>query len=109
MTNENERNRYIGLMGACIGMGFIVGPAIGGMLSHFGNAVPFQIASNLLLILFLYTCFTFKESLNNAEEKHAENPLKIHSFTSCINWIIFHYLHNFYGISWIRRHLSTIW
>ena len=76
MTNENERNRYIGLMGACIGMGFIVGPAIGGMLSHFGNAVPFQIASNLLLILFLYTCFTFKESLNNAEEKHAENPLK---------------------------------
>ncbi|MGN5652638.1 MFS transporter [Bacillus sp. Brlt_9] len=76
MTNETERNRYIGMMGACIGMGFIVGPAIGGMLSHFGNAVPFQIASNLLVILFLYTCFTFKESLNNAEEKDAGNPLK---------------------------------
>ncbi|OPD60335.1 MFS transporter [Bacillus anthracis] len=76
MTNENERNRYIGLMGACIGMGFIIGPAIGGILSHFGNAVPFQIASNLLLILFLYTCFTFKESLNNAEEKNIGNPLK---------------------------------
>ena len=59
-------------MGACIGMGFIIGPAIGGILSHFGNAVPFQIASNLLLILFLYTCFTFKESLNNAEEKILE-------------------------------------
>ncbi|MEB9680409.1 tetracycline resistance MFS efflux pump [Bacillus thuringiensis serovar pingluonsis] len=76
MTNENERNRYIGLMGACIGMGFILGPAIGGMLSHFGNAVPFQIASNLLVILFLYTCLTFKESLNNAKEKNAKNPLK---------------------------------
>ncbi|MCU4784336.1 MFS transporter [Bacillus cereus] len=76
MTNENERNRYIGLMGACIGMGFIIGPAIGGILSHLGNAVPFQIASNLLLILFLYTCFTFKESLNNAKEKIIGNPLK---------------------------------
>ncbi|MEB9505574.1 MFS transporter [Bacillus anthracis] len=76
MTNENERNRYIGLMGACIGMGFIVGPAIGGMLSNFGNAVPFQIASNLLVILFLYTCLTFKESLNNAKEKIIGNPLK---------------------------------
>ncbi|HDR4561085.1 tetracycline resistance MFS efflux pump [Bacillus cereus] len=76
MTNETERNRYIGMMGACIGMGFIVGPAIGGMLSHFGNAVPFQIASNLLVILFLYTCFTFKESLNNADEKDTGNPFK---------------------------------
>ena len=76
MTNETERNRYIGMMGACIGMGFIVGPAIGGMLSHFGHAVPFQIASNLLIILFLYTFFTFKESLNNADEKDAGIHLK---------------------------------
>nr|WP_231382372.1 MFS transporter [Bacillus sp. 105MF] len=76
MTTETERNRYIGMLGACIGMGFIIGPAIGGMLSHFGNAVPFQIASNLLIILFLYTFFTFKESLNNTEEKDAENSFK---------------------------------
>jgi len=54
MTNEENRNKYMGLLGMSIGLGFIFGPAIGGVLGHVSLQLPF-IASGILTLLLMVT------------------------------------------------------
>jgi multidrug resistance protein len=56
VTPPEGRARGMGMIGAAIGLGFVVGPAIGGLLSPIGPAVPFIVATavaivNALLVL----------------------------------------------------------
>ena len=41
ITTKEDRAKGMGLIGAAFGLGFVFGPAIGGILSHWGIAVPF--------------------------------------------------------------------
>lgn len=59
-TNEN-RNKYMGFMGMSIGLGFIFGPAIGGMLGHISLQLPYTTSSILIGILFFYALSVLKE------------------------------------------------
>jgi DHA1 family tetracycline resistance protein-like MFS transporter len=47
VTPAADRARGMGLIGAAFGLGFIFGPALGGLLSHLGHAVPFFAAAAL--------------------------------------------------------------
>jgi multidrug resistance protein len=47
VTSPGERARGMGLIGAAIGLGFVVGPALGGVLAPIGPAVPFWVAMGL--------------------------------------------------------------
>jgi multidrug resistance protein len=49
MVDESERPRALGLLGAAFGVGFILGPAIGGLASLGGTHVPFFVAGALAL------------------------------------------------------------
>jgi MFS family permease len=40
VTPPEERTRWMGLLGASFGIGFVIGPAIGGLLAPYGHAVP---------------------------------------------------------------------
>src|SRR5579859_1903795 len=56
VTPVEKRARGMGLIGAAIGLGFVVGPALGGLLASFGSTVPFWAAmivalANALLVL----------------------------------------------------------
>lgn len=62
-TNE-DRAKNFGLIGAAFGVGFIIGPVIGGFLGHYGSIVPFYAAAVLCLINFLYGYFILPESLD---------------------------------------------
>lgn len=59
-TNEN-RNKYMGFMGMSIGLGFIFGPAIGGMLGHINLQLPFTTSAILIALLFFYALVVLKE------------------------------------------------
>ena len=62
-TPENRAQNF-GMIGAAFGIGFIIGPAIGGLLSTFGLRAPFVAAAILTLINWLYGYFVLPESLS---------------------------------------------
>jgi len=61
-TPENRAQNF-GLVGAAFGLGFIIGPVIGGLLGQFGSRVPFIAAAGLTFLNFLYGYFILPESL----------------------------------------------
>ncbi len=65
-TNEN-RNMYMGFMGMSIGLGFIFGPAIGGVLGHYSLQLPFTFSSILIGLLVIYSFVLLKEPKQKGE------------------------------------------
>ena len=62
-TPENRAKNF-GMIGAAFGLGFIIGPVIGGLLGQYGSRVPFYAAACLCLLNFLYGYFILPESLS---------------------------------------------
>ena len=61
-TKTSKRSQGMGLIGAAFGLGFILGPSIGGLLLLFGeNPVPF-VAATLAFFNFIFVYFFLKES-----------------------------------------------
>jgi DHA1 family tetracycline resistance protein-like MFS transporter len=58
-TTDEKRAQYMGLLGAAIGVGFVAGPALGGLLSHIGSGplhqAPFLLASGFSLLALVLT------------------------------------------------------
>ena len=77
-TNENRAKNF-GLMGAAFGLGFIIGPVLGGLLGQFGTRVPFIAAAILCMLNFLYGYFILPESLDKDKRRPFElkraNPI----------------------------------
>ena len=63
ISPPEKRAANFGLIGAAFGLGFIIGPALGGWLGDFGLRVPFLAAGALTLINWLYGLFVLPESL----------------------------------------------
>ena len=63
ITPPERRSQNFGLMGAAFGVGFILGPALGGYLGSFGTRVPFFAASALALANVVYGFLVLPESL----------------------------------------------
>lgn len=61
-TPENRAKNF-GMIGAAFGLGFIIGPVIGGVLGQYGSRIPFYAAAILCLLNFLYGYFILPESL----------------------------------------------
>ena len=79
VSEPEKRAQNFGMIGAAFGLGFIIGPLIGGLLGHFGSRVPFYAAAVLTLLNWLYGYFVLPESLP-AEKRRAfewkrANPL----------------------------------
>lgn len=63
ITPPEGRAKAFGMMGAAFGMGFVIGPAIGGLLGTFGPRVPFYVAAGFSLLNFLFGYFVLPETL----------------------------------------------
>ncbi|TGE28357.1 TCR/Tet family MFS transporter [Hymenobacter metallicola] len=64
-----KRAQNFGMIGAAFGLGFIIGPVIGGVLGQFGPRVPFLVAAALTMINWLYGFFILPESLDEAHRR----------------------------------------
>lgn len=67
-TPENRAKNF-GMIGAAFGLGFIIGPVLGGLLGQYGARVPFYAAAILCLLNFLYGYFILPESLNKENRR----------------------------------------
>jgi len=62
VTEPSKRAQAFGMIGAAFGLGFIIGPAIGGQLGHYDIRLPFWFAAGLALLNFVYGLFVLPES-----------------------------------------------
>jgi DHA1 family tetracycline resistance protein-like MFS transporter len=79
VTTPEKRAKQYGLLSAAFGLGFIVGPAIGGFLGNVHLRLPFWVAAGLSLTNALYGFFILPESLPRDKRAksawHMANPL----------------------------------
>ncbi len=79
VTAPEDRARYFGLLGAAFGIGFVVGPALGGLLGTFGHRIPFFVAGGMALANCLYGFLVMPETLKPENRRPFEwkraNPL----------------------------------
>src|SRR5271165_2211646 len=79
ITAPEERAKKFGMLGAAFGVGFVVGPAVGGLLGQHNLRAPFWAAAALSLANFLYGLFVLPESLPKEKRAktawHMANPL----------------------------------
>ena len=79
ISAPDKRAQNFGMIGAAFGLGFIIGPLIGGILGQFGSRVPFIAAAVLTLMNWLYGYFVLPESLAKENRRPFEwkraNPM----------------------------------
>jgi MFS transporter, DHA1 family, tetracycline resistance protein len=79
ISNANNRAKNFGMIGAAFGLGFILGPMIGGLLGQYSARLPFYAAAILCFINFIYGYFILPESLlpinRRAFEWRKANPI----------------------------------
>lgn len=69
VSPPEKKAQNFGMIGAAFGIGFIIGPVIGGMLGHYGARVPFFAAAGLALVNWLYGFFVLPESLKKENRR----------------------------------------
>jgi DHA1 family tetracycline resistance protein-like MFS transporter len=63
ISNDDNRSKHFGMLGAAFGMGFIIGPGVGGLLAQWGVRVPFIACAVLSLLNWMDGYFILPESL----------------------------------------------
>ena len=71
ITTPQNRSKGMGLIGAGFGLGFVVGPAVGGFLSHYGRGWPCYLAAALGAVNIVWAIARLPESL---PEKRGARP-----------------------------------
>jgi DHA1 family tetracycline resistance protein-like MFS transporter len=72
VSPPEKRAANFGLVGAAFGIGFVIGPAIGGLLGQYGPRVPFYVSAGIAFCNALYGFFVLKESLPVASRRKFE-------------------------------------
>ncbi len=70
VTDEKSRSKGLGMVGAAFGLGFIIGPVTGGLLSQWGYAVPAFVAAGISFLNLILIYAWLPESLT--EEKRSQ-------------------------------------
>ncbi len=76
ITTEEERGGGMGMMGAAMGLGIIVGPAIGGLMARFNFGAPFFMAAGIAAINLVFTALFLEES----KKGHSRAEVKYNRF-----------------------------
>jgi MFS transporter, DHA1 family, multidrug resistance protein len=82
ITTPENRGKGMGIIGAAVGLGFVFGPAIGGIFSESSMSIPFYLAGASSLITLVIIYFFLKESLQkNADNNQSNNVSRWKAFS----------------------------
>jgi len=70
ISTPEKRAQNFGMIGVAFGVGFIIGPALGGFAGKFGVRVPFMVSAGLSLLNFVYGYFVVPESLSKEHRRN---------------------------------------
>jgi MFS transporter, DHA1 family, tetracycline resistance protein len=73
VTTPEGRAKGMGLVGAAFGLGFVLGPAIGGLLAPYGYDKPILLASAMAGLNFVFAFYKLPESLNPESRNLAQS------------------------------------
>jgi len=81
ITEPEERGKYFGMIGGVSGVGFMAGPAIGGLLANVSYSTPFLVSAGVILLTIVWGYFFLPESLSKENRVKSIrvsdlNPLK---------------------------------
>ncbi|MDD3564118.1 MAG: MFS transporter [Methanothrix sp.] len=82
VTPPEERAARFGLLGALTGIGFMVGPAIGGLLTNFGLSTPFFVTAGITTVTVLLTLLVLPETLTPELRSKSLSLEGLHPFRS---------------------------
>jgi MFS transporter, DHA1 family, tetracycline resistance protein len=113
VTPPEKRAAGFGMIGAAFGLGFIVGPLVGGLLGEHGLRLPFLVAAGITALNWLYGVFVLPESLAKENRRafswRAANPLR--SLAALARWpvvaglagsqFLMNLAHNIYPSLWV--------
>ncbi len=69
ISTEENRTQNFGKVGAMFGLGFIIGPSLGGLLSHYGDRIPFFFSAGLAFLNLAFGLWVLPESLTLANRR----------------------------------------
>lgn len=102
ISTEENRAKNFGLIGIAFGVGFTLGPVIGGVLGEFGPRVPFLGAAALSFVNFVAACFLLPETLEAKNRRRFQwsraNPLGA-----------LKQMRNYPGIGWVCVVMFLYW
>jgi len=102
ISTDETRAKNFGLVGISFGVGFTLGPVIGGLLGEFGPRVPFYVAAGLAFLNFVVAAFLLPETLEPHQRRKFEwkraNPL---------GGLL--QLRKYHGIGWIVTVMFLFW
>lgn len=89
VSTDANRTSNFGMIGAAFGVGFVVGPAIGGLVGSFGHTWPFIVAAFLSLSNFVFGLFVLPESLPASKRKTVIDYKKLNPIRSVITALFY--------------------
>lgn len=112
VSTKETRAQNFGLVGAAFGLGFVFGPAMGGVLGSFGERLPFLASAALAGLNLLYGLFVLPESLPAERRRPFRladgNPLK--TLGTLRRWPLVAGLATAFVFSTLaQRGLETVW
>ncbi|MBC1886426.1 MFS transporter [Listeria seeligeri] len=85
ITPQEQRTKYFGWVSAAAGAGGALGPAFGGLIAHFGYAMPFFFGAAITLINFLFGYFYMPESLKEENRLKRIPLMRLNPFSQLLN------------------------
>lgn len=82
---RDQRTKYFGWVSAVVGVGTIIGPTLGGLLSKFGYAVPMYFGAIVTLVNVVYGFLYMPESLNKNDRLKEITFVRLNPFTQLVS------------------------
>lgn len=110
ITEEADRSKSMGMIGAAMGLGMVFGPALGGWLGHYSYSVPFFVAGGLafLILPFAWALLpeTLKQPIKRGEAKVARINLNVVS--NPLFFLFFFYFVSYFAMAMFEGTFSLL-